>query len=316
MAYKHCGLHAGTRRGPALKGLQPVRKISELGGQRRRPSLSLCVQSLMLINLFCPPLEYRVKEWFRDLWLLEEAPSARVHPVLFLQCHQSRGDPQWGDPSVGRSGAIHLQVSPQRLPALPENGAPPRPVDWAPVSSHGHPQWAAREVQVLTASVWSAADGGHTAVNEWLCGWASPSLLCLEVHLLLPELEIMVTKPGRAASSPYLFKVAPWFSVGFPGGSVGKESACNWRDVGEHEFNPRLRNIPWRRTWQPTPVFLPGESHGQRSLAGYCPWGDKELDTTEATKHTGTWFSIVTFRVFPLFSPHIPSLTPVPRIHC
>ena len=40
--------------------------------------------------------------------------------------------------------------------------------------------------------------------------------------------------------------------------------------------------IPWRRAWQPTPVFLPGESHGQRSLAGYSPWGRKESDTAEA----------------------------------
>ena len=39
--------------------------------------------------------------------------------------------------------------------------------------------------------------------------------------------------------------------------------------------------IPWRRKWQPTPVFLPGKSHGRRSLVGYCPWGHKESDTTE-----------------------------------
>ena len=45
--------------------------------------------------------------------------------------------------------------------------------------------------------------------------------------------------------------------------------------------------IPWRRKWQPTPVFLPGESYGQRSLAGYSPWGGKELDMTEATQHAG-----------------------------
>ena len=43
--------------------------------------------------------------------------------------------------------------------------------------------------------------------------------------------------------------------------------------------------IPWRRAWQPTPVFLPGESHGQRSLAGYGPQGHKQLDTTEVTEH-------------------------------
>ena len=45
---------------------------------------------------------------------------------------------------------------------------------------------------------------------------------------------------------------------------------------------------PWGRKWQPTPVFLPGESHGQRSLAGYSPWGHKESDTTEATEHACT----------------------------
>ena len=46
-------------------------------------------------------------------------------------------------------------------------------------------------------------------------------------------------------------------------------------------FNPWVRKIPWRRKWQPTPVFLPGESHGQRSLAGYSLWGWKESDMTE-----------------------------------
>ena len=46
-------------------------------------------------------------------------------------------------------------------------------------------------------------------------------------------------------------------------------------------FNPWIGKILWRRKWQPTPVFLPGKSYGQRSLAGYSPWGRKESDTTE-----------------------------------
>ena len=46
-------------------------------------------------------------------------------------------------------------------------------------------------------------------------------------------------------------------------------------------FNPWVGKILWRRKWQPTPVFLPGKSHGQRSLVGYSPWGHKESDTTE-----------------------------------
>ena len=46
-------------------------------------------------------------------------------------------------------------------------------------------------------------------------------------------------------------------------------------------FSPWVRKIPWRREWLPTPVFLPGEFHGQRSLVGYSPWGYKESDSTE-----------------------------------
>ena len=46
-----------------------------------------------------------------------------------------------------------------------------------------------------------------------------------------------------------------------------------------------VEKVLYRKKWQPTPVFLPGESHGQRSLAGYSPWGHKESDMTEMTKH-------------------------------
>ena len=48
-------------------------------------------------------------------------------------------------------------------------------------------------------------------------------------------------------------------------------------------FKPWVRKIPWRTAGQLTPVFLPGESHGQRSLEGYSPWGCKESDRTEVT---------------------------------
>ena len=68
---------------------------------------------------------------------------------------------------------------------------------------------------------------------------------------------------------------------GFPGSSRGKESACQCRKRRRHGFDPWVVKIPWRREWQPTPAFLPGESHGQQSLAGYSPGGRKESDTTE-----------------------------------
>ena len=55
-------------------------------------------------------------------------------------------------------------------------------------------------------------------------------------------------------------------SLGFPGGASGKESACKCRIGRRYEFSPQVGKIPWRRKWQPTPVFVPGELHGQRSL--------------------------------------------------
>ena len=66
--------------------------------------------------------------------------------------------------------------------------------------------------------------------------------------------------------------------MGFPGGSAGKESAC---DVGDLGSIPGFKRSP--RKGQPTLVFLPGESHGQRSLVGYSAWGHKESGTTEGT---------------------------------
>ena len=52
------------------------------------------------------------------------------------------------------------------------------------------------------------------------------------------------------------------------------------------QFDPWVGTIPWRREWQPTPAFLLGESHRQRTLAGYSPWGCKESDTTKQLTHT------------------------------
>ena len=67
-----------------------------------------------------------------------------------------------------------------------------------------------------------------------------------------------------------------WYlsNMGFPGGASGKEPAY------QKTHSIRVGKIPWRRAWQPTPVFLPGKSHGQTSLVGHT-----ESDTTEATEH-------------------------------
>ena len=71
---------------------------------------------------------------------------------------------------------------------------------------------------------------------------------------------------------------------GFPGGgSDSKESACN---VGDPGFDPWVGKIPWRRAWQPNPVFLLGESSWTEWLVGYSLWGCKESDTTEHREHS------------------------------
>ena len=66
----------------------------------------------------------------------------------------------------------------------------------------------------------------------------------------------------------------------FSGDSDGKDSACS---AGDWHLIPKMGRSPGEGNWQPTPVFLPGEFPGQRSLAGYGPWGCKESDTTEVT---------------------------------
>ena len=75
----------------------------------------------------------------------------------------------------------------------------------------------------------------------------------------------------------------------FLGGSDGKESACNVGDLGSR---PWVGKIPWRREWQSTPVFLPREFCGQRSLAGYSPWGHRESDMTERLTQVSKSFAI------------------------
>ena len=71
--------------------------------------------------------------------------------------------------------------------------------------------------------------------------------------------------------------------MGFPVALVVKNLPANAGDTRDAGSIPGLGRFPWRRKWQPTPVFLPGEFHGQRILAAYSPWGCTESDMTDAT---------------------------------
>ena len=74
--------------------------------------------------------------------------------------------------------------------------------------------------------------------------------------------------------------------LGFPSDTHGKKPSCQCRRYGRLRLGPWVGKIPWRSARQPTPGFLPGEFHGQRSLVDRSPWSCKELDTTEQLTRT------------------------------
>ena len=97
---------------------------------------------------------------------------------------------------------------------------------------------------------------------------------------------VRVGQGSLVCCSPWVTKSQTWLSDwtelnwtannGFPGGSAVKNPSDNERDM----FDPCVGKIPWSRKWLPTPVLLPGKSHGQRSLPGYSLWVAEELDVT------------------------------------
>ena len=102
--------------------------------------------------------------------------------------------------------------------------------------------------------------------------------------------------------APWLHIWWLWLTMGFSRRHGSKESTCQYRRSKTCRFSPWVGKIPWRREWQPTPVFLPGKFHGESSLAGYNPWGHKELDTTE-------WLSTHTLlKILCLYAKSCPTL--------
>jgi len=110
-----------------------------------------------------------------------------------------------------------------------------------------------------------------------------PSRVAWRLHHTWRHINHLNLKTNKQTARPLIhwilttYKTALWL--------CGKISACQCRRWNRCRFDPWVGKIPWNRKWQPAPVFLPGKSHGQRSLVGYSPRGCKELDTTEHT-HT------------------------------
>ena len=104
----------------------------------------------------------------------------------------------------------------------------------------------------------------------------------------LLKFEVLVNEEGHGFQILIKFKYILIDTLGFPGDASGKESTCQCRRHKRCGFNPRVMKIPWKRKWQPTPVFLPGKSRGQRSLEGYSPWGSQRADMYTLCTHTHT----------------------------
>ena len=128
----------------------------------------------------------------------------------------------------------------------------------------------------------------HCCLNFHFCKrWVDCQEKVFHIQLLS-----LCTAQGYAAEG--LNWSQPCTSQGFQGCTSGKDLACQCRRHERCEFDPWVRKIPWRRKWQPTPVFLPGESHGPRSLAG------TQWDMTEATEHSPCGSQIIQKQMLPV----------------
>ena len=122
--------------------------------------------------------------------------------------------------------------------------------------------------------LWEKALATHSNTLAWEIAWMEEPGGLLSVGSHRVRLDWSDLAAAAAASllwvlGNFSFWACLHFLWGYPGGLLVKNLRINAR---RHRFCPWVRKIPWRRKWWPTPVFLPGKSHGQRSLASYSSW--------------------------------------------
>ena len=183
----------------------------------------------------------------------------------------------------------------QSEPALYVHISPPSWASLQPLTSHPF-----RSSQNTELSFWCSLFNGHQYFFLALYFMALHDILDLSSYLILQVLgmncgrfhwemvanscygirsygiSIGVSLPSQMAEQGTICMLTNL--CGLPWWLSGEKSVCQYRRCG---LNPWIRNIPWRRKWQLTSVFLPGKSLGRSSLLGYSPWGCKESDTTE-----------------------------------
>ena len=147
---------------------------------------------------------------------------------------------------------------------------PLQPMDFSPPGPSVHGIFQARILEWVAIM----AMGCHFLFQIFPTQGSNPHLLCL-LHLQADSL------PTEPSGKPHIYVyvcVYVYINV-YIHLHNGYANGGDVRDVGDSWIG----KIPWRTAWQPTPVLLPGESHGQRSLEGYSQWGHTESDTTEVT---------------------------------
>ena len=134
----------------------------------------------------------------------------------------------------------------------------------------GHHGWCPEKMEQCNWYCRLEEMGFEREVENEISAWANLSLRCFLVSTWRCQVDTWIYKPALEGSG-----LSQWLR--------GKRIHLQGKSHRRCGFNPWVRKIFWRRAWQPTPVFLPGESRGQKSLAGYSPQGRKVLDMTEAT---------------------------------
>ena len=143
-------------------------------------------------------------------------------------------------------------------------------------------QWIPRSMEVNNlCETWSSGE----ADELWKCRSFDLIILSLQFYFLEWSYNVCNWPKKIHCGKKYWLEnnILVTCKRGFPGGTSGKEPACQFRRHKRHPSDPWVGKMLWRKAWQTTPVFLPGESYGLRRLAAYCLQGLTESGTAEVT---------------------------------
>ena len=244
------------------------RVASEQTGKEWLQFLSIYLYFLYIFKYYYSKLKILIILMSISKELLASGCRSAAKRVTVFCCHRRRC---LGMTDVCTCTLEQVQIlqwphtQPEKLPAVGGKGAvSTKLVRNCPEKSHRHQE---------TSSRCSRRRSGAVSALHWFT-WRSTFL-----KVFSPPLPVVAAResslPGRARTQHLTCLHVFGTGLGFPGGTKGKESACQCR---RHAFDPWVRRITWRRKWLPASVFLPG-FRGQRSLVDYGPQGHKELDT-------------------------------------